>query len=128
MRSIQLAVGRFPNVKTFRNNVALAFVGQIVNEDRVRRIITLRDYRRIDCGLFKGSGDLIGWRTATLDEFAALGYEKVAQFLSPEVKWGTGRLRPEQATWMSAVNDAGGLALTVRSPDDLINGLRARRD
>lgn len=53
-------------------------------------------------GLCVGSSDLIGWT-------------REGRFLAVEVKTTTGRVRPEQAQFVAAVTEAGGVAGIVRS-------------
>lgn len=63
--------------------------------------------RPVKFGLCKGSADLIG--------ICADG-----TFLAVEVKSATGRVRPEQETFIAAVNRAGGRAGIARSVDDAL--------
>jgi len=63
--------------------------------------------RLIRYGLCKGSSDIIG-----------LCPDGV--FLAVEVKTATGRVRPEQETFIAAVNLAGGRAGVARSADDAL--------
>ncbi len=81
---------------------------------------TLRDQhgRPVQFGLCKGSADLIGWRTVTVTP-DMLG-QRIAVFLSIEVKTPTGRLRPEQRQWLDAVQAAGGIAGVARSVEDAL--------
>jgi len=72
--------------------------------------------RPVQFGLAKGSGDLIGWRTVTVTP--EMVGQKVAQFVSLEVKTPTGRVRPEQERWRQVVAEAGGVAAVVRSVED----------
>jgi hypothetical protein len=81
---------------------------------------TLRDQhgRPVSFGLARGSADLIGWtiRTVTPDMVG----QQVAVFTSIEVKTPTGRIRPEQQQWLSAVQAAGGIAGVARSVEDAL--------
>lgn len=88
---------------------------------------TLRDQhgRPVQFGLCKGSADLIGWRTVTVTP--EMVGQRVAVFLSIEVKTPTGRLRPEQQQWLEAVQAAGGIAGVARSVDDAL-GLTTAAD
>ena len=63
--------------------------------------------RPIKFGLCKGSSDLIG---VCPD----------GTFLAVEVKTATGRIRPEQETFIAAVNRAGGRAGVARSVEDAL--------
>ena len=76
---------------------------------------TLRDIngRPVSFGLCKGSADLIGWTSRTITP--EMVGQQVAIFTSIEVKTPTGRVRPEQKTWMGAVAAAGGIAGIARS-------------
>ena len=69
-------------------------------------------------GLQPGSSDLIGWRTVTITP--EMVGQQVAVFTSIEVKTPTGRLRPEQKLWLSAVQAAGGIAGVARSVEDAL--------
>jgi hypothetical protein len=81
---------------------------------------TLRDQhgRPVQFGLCKGSADLIGWRTVTVTP--DMVGQRIAVFLSIEVKTPTGRLRPEQQQWLDAVQAAGGIAGVARSVEDAL--------
>lgn len=63
--------------------------------------------RLIRYGLCKGSSDIIG--------LCADG-----TFLAVEVKTATGRIRPEQLTFIAAVQKAGGRAGVARSVEDAL--------
>lgn len=63
--------------------------------------------RLIRYGLCKGSSDIIG--------LCADG-----TFLAVEVKTATGRIRPEQETFIAAVKRAGGRAGVARSAEDAL--------
>lgn len=112
---IMLAVSKLPGVSIFRNNVAGAWAGCVVS--RSPHQIVLADPYPIHAGLFKGSADLIGWRTRLIHG------TRIAQFLSIEVKTPRGHLRPEQFTWLYNVADAGGIALECRSAEEAVAAL-----
>lgn len=64
--------------------------------------------RWVDYGVGgKGGSDLMGWT-------------KDGKFLAVEVKTATGRIRPEQETFIAAVKRAGGRAGVARSPEDAL--------
>lgn len=98
---VQLAASRL-GWSVFRNNV-----GQLLD----RRGVPVR------YGLMRGSSDLIGWRSLTIT--TEMVGQRIAQFVSIEVKTPAGRLSADQETWLAAVARAGGLAAVARSPDDL---------
>ena len=72
-------------------------------------------------GLHVGSADLIGWQTRIIQP-EDVG-KTFAQFLSVEVKTMKGCIRPEQLHWQSVVNQRGGVAIIVRSPEEALNYL-----
>lgn len=89
-------------VRLFRNNVG--------------RLPDPRSGRLVTFGLAPGSADLIGWRTVEITP--DMVGQRVAVFASIEVKSARGRLRPDQATWLAAVQGAGGIAGIARSPEE----------
>jgi hypothetical protein len=99
---IRLALGREPSLRLFRNNT-----GSLPDP---------RTKRPVQFGLCKGSADLIGWKQLTITP--DMVGQKVAVFASIEVKTPTGRLTPEQQTWLNAVQAAGGVAGIARSVED----------
>lgn len=101
-QQIRLALGRRPELRLFRNNTG--------------SLLDPKTKRPVQFGLCKGSADLIGWRTVTITP--DMVGQQVAVFASIEVKTPTGRLRPEQKTWLDAVQAAGGVAGIARSVED----------
>jgi hypothetical protein len=99
---IRLAVGTNPETRIFRNQVGS------LPDPRTGRLVTF--------GLARGSADLIGWRTITVTP--EMVGTRLAVFCSIEVKTPTGRVRPEQQAWLTAVTQAGGLAGIARSVTD----------
>lgn len=93
----------------FRNHVGLGVFGNI---ERNPHGVYVNGGRVLECGLHKGSGDLIGWRPVTVTQ--DMVGKTLAVFLSVEVKTRNGRMRPEQKAWMDAVNKAGGIAIVER--------------
>lgn len=103
LRAVHLAVGSRPDVRLFRNNVGVA---------------THADGSRVVYGLCPGSSDLIGWRIVTVTP--EMVGKPLAQFVALEVKTPTGRVTPEQRTFITAVTKSGGLGVVVRSAEDAI--------
>jgi hypothetical protein len=101
-QDIRLALGQTPGLRVFRNNV-----GAI--KDRNNRLVRY--------GLCTGSADLIGWQSVVITP--AMVGQRFARFVSIEVKTPSGRLSPEQETWQTAVQKAGGIAVVARSVDDI---------
>lgn len=89
-------------VRLFRNNVGR------LPDPRTGRLVTF--------GLAPGSADLIGWRTVEITP--EMVGQQIAVFASLEVKSPRGRLRPDQAAWLAAVQAAGGIAGVARSAEE----------
>lgn len=126
LNRILLACGRGAT-RLFRNSVGLGWVGKSTRFTAARTIVVskgdvlVRAARPLHAGLFKGSGDLIGWRVVKISP-EMVGQE-VAIFVSLEAKEGSGRSTPEQKQWAENVRAAGGLAAEVRSVDDAVEAL-----
>lgn len=101
LQRIRLALGGKPGVRLFRNQIGVADYG---------------DGHRIPYGLHPGSADLIGWRTVTVTP--DMVGQRIAVFLSIEVKSPSGAVKPSQENWCDAVRDAGGLAGVARSVEE----------
>jgi hypothetical protein len=101
-QQIRLALGTRPDARLFRNQVGS------LPDPRTGRLVTF--------GLARGSADLIGWRTVVITP--DMVGQRVAVFTSIEVKTPTGRMRPEQETWLGVVRGAGGIAGVARSVGD----------
>lgn len=115
MRLIQKAASSI-GYRVFRNNVGLAWTGQIVRKEA--GTVTLKNAIPIKYGLCNGSADLIGWKPKViLPEDVG---KTVAVFTAIEVKSETGTLRPEQEAFIDAVGISGGVAIVARSTEDLI--------
>lgn len=101
MQRVQLAASRL-GWRLFRNNVG-----------------TLPDARGVPVtfGLCPGSADLVGWRSLVITP--DMVGQTIAQFAAVEVKGPKGRLTPVQANWLNAVEQAGGLTIVARGPEDL---------
>ena len=109
-QQIRLALGKFGWVRMFRNNSG--------------KLPDPRTGRWVEFGVGNpGGGDLIGWRTVKITP--EMVGQKVAQFVSLEVKTPTGRVRPEQERWRQVVAEAGGVAAVVRSVEDAERALGA---
>jgi hypothetical protein len=113
-----LAAGSLRNVRLFRNNVGNAYQGTPVAGNRPGENLVLRAWRRIQYGLFPGSGDLIGWKTVTITP--EMVGQDVAIFVSIECKSPTGTIQANQVTWMARVRECGGIAGIARSPEDAL--------
>lgn len=108
--AIRLALGGHATI--FRANVGQAWTGQEVV--RHGRDVYLRDARPLSTGLPPGFSDLFGWVTM----------DGVARFLALECKSERGRVSPDQARFLAAVQAAGGLSAVVRSPEEALAVVR----
>ena len=114
---------------TFRNNVAKGWIGKHVFIKRQQKItvnpgdVVIRQARRLESGLCVGSHDLIGWKSVIITP-DMIG-EKVAVFLSVEVKTKTGTVTKEQRQFGDAVNSAGGISGVARSEQDALKIISA---
>lgn len=118
---VMRAIGRLDNVRIFRNQVGVGWVGHASSWSPQTRVAVLNHAYRVTMGLHVGSGDLIGWQSRVIQP-EDVG-KTFAQFLSVEVKTPTGAVRPEQAHWQSVVNQRGGVAIIVRSPEEALEAL-----
>lgn len=109
-------------VRLFRNNVGSFWTGKI---ERVRAPgavavkpgdVVIRSARIVNCGLHEGSGDLIGWKSVEVTP--DMVGQRLAVFVSMEVKAAGGKLRPAQRNWLDVVRSMGGLAGVARSADE----------
>ena len=124
MRTIWEALSE-AGATVFRNNVALGAVGKIswIKQAGTCRVqpgdAVVRNARVLHAGLFKGSGDLIGWTEVVVTP--EMVGQTVAIFTSVEAKDGTGRSSTEQKTWRDNVKAAGGFAGEARNAIDARN-------
>lgn len=126
LRNVMLAACRLQeaSVRLFRNNIAVGWVGRSrrLRPGEVYRAkggeVLISDPRPLHAGLIKGSGDAVGWTTIVVTP--DMVGQRLAVFTSVETKVPvTGRMRPEQRTWHSAVQAAGGYSVIARSEADL---------
>lgn len=108
-QELLLKLGSRPDIRLFRNNVGMAYMGSVVDDDD--DMITLKGRRVVKFGLHKGSGDLIGWKSVTITQ--DMVGKKFAQFLSVEVKRPGGRRSSDQETWYIVVSESGGIAIVA---------------
>ena len=110
-----LALGSKKNVRLFRNNVGMAYIGRVIVQTPTR--ITLQDYRPLHAGLVKGSSDLIGWKSIEITP--DMVGKRVAVFTAIEVKANhSSRRTTEQMQFIKVVRDDGGHAGIATSPEE----------
>ena len=102
-QQIRLALGIHPQTRLFRNQVGS------LPDPRTGRLVTF--------GLARGSADLMGWRTITVT--ADMVGQRLAVFTSVEVKTPTGRVRPDQTAWLTAVQAAGAVHYQFKADNSL---------
>lgn len=78
--------------------------------------------RTIRYGLTVGAADLIGIL------HVVAGGRELGRFFALEVKTPTGRVRPEQTTWLALVRRMGGFAAVVRSVEEAKAALARARN
>lgn len=110
---ILLECGR-GDTRLFRQNVGQGWVGRLVRKQA--GTVELASARPLHAGLCEGSSDLIGWRTVEVTP--EMVGQRLAVFAAIEVKSATGRPTPEQAAFLKAVREAGGVACVARSVED----------
>jgi hypothetical protein len=111
------AIGSRPDVRLFRNNVGVAWQGEVTrlpNGD-----VLIRNPRRVVYGLCEGSSDLIGFRRLTIGP-QHVG-QQVAQFVALEVKAAKGLATPEQRNFLRVVQDSGGAGGVARGVDEALD-------
>lgn len=114
LRAVRLALGGRADTRLFRNNVALAWVGERGQHTAAR--LVLHNPRPLHAGLHVGSGDLVGWRTIMVTP--DMVGQRLAVFVSIETKALRGKRATEQKNWAQQVREAGGLAGFARSVDE----------
>jgi len=96
--AVRLALADVPGLVLWRNNVGMA------------EHWSPKGVRRTRYGLAPGSADLIGCLSG--------------RFVALEIKTPTGRLTPEQKTWLALVERHGGLTAVVHSADEALAVVR----
>lgn len=118
---IWLACSRGPT-RLFRNHVGLGWQGKARQFTRSETVVVMpgdvviRNARPLRAGLCTGSSDLVGWTSVEITP--EMVGQRVAVFAGIEVKDERGRQSPEQARFIAAVREAGGIAGVARSSED----------
>lgn len=97
MRAVMIALSAEGHV-CFRANIGLFYT---------------KDGRPVSTGLPKGFSDLFGMT-------------KCGRFFALEVKTKTGKIRPEQAQFISAMEKRGGIAFIARSTEQALHEMQQR--
>lgn len=109
--------GAVPYMRVYRNPVALAWTGQVV-ERRPSGLVMLAKAVPIHAGLCEGASDLVGIVNAHQQCYNCGAVIRYGAFLAAEVKAGKDRIRPLQQTFLDVVRDLGGISGVVRSVED----------
>lgn len=112
MNRIMLAASR-AGATMWRNSVGLGWVGRVVR--RIADRLVLDKPRPIHAGLCKDSSDLIGFTPVVVTP-EMVGHT-IAVFTALECKLRTGRASPGQVNFITRVQDAGGIAAVVKTPE-----------
>lgn len=97
--------------RIFRCNRGETWIGKSVFFSKPAKVevypgdVIIRKAKRFHAGLVNGQGDYIG-------------FSKDGKFISLELKTETGTIRPEQITFIDAVNRSGGIAGICRTEED----------
>ena len=118
--SIRKAVGLFPDVRLFRNNRGVAWMGKVL--DRKGSTVVLTNARPVEFGLTNGASDLIGLRQITVTP--DMVGRTFAVFVAAEVKRPGAPVPAHQQQFVDFVQRFGGLSGVVRDTDDAIALLR----
>lgn len=109
-KSVMLALSEAGCI-VWRVNTGTGWQGTVLHKTADQ--ITLGNCRPLRAGLVKGGADLIGISPS-------------GRFLGVEIKTAKGRVSDDQQRFISAVNDAGGVAFVARSADDALRELADR--
>lgn len=115
LNRVRLACSKLGMV-TFRNQVGLGWVGRPIRTFPNGDVLLKSPYK-VRMGLGTGSADTVGWQSVVITP--SMVGQRIARFLSIEVKTDDGVVSKEQAAWMKGVNDAGGIAFVARKPEDV---------
>lgn len=121
LKRAMLAVS--PRTVLFRNNTALAWVGNVVEQIRERRAVVvnpgdvvIRGARPLHAGLVKGGHDLIGWTRVEVKP-AHVGRTH-AVFTGLEGKTGKAQPTAEQKNFRDQVILSGGISGVFYDPEE----------
>lgn len=124
-KETQLALAHYyPHDRLFRNNQGGGWCGpgMTLRAGQVYRAVggerLILHPQPVSFGLHTGAGDGIGWHDVLITP-GMIG-RHLAVFLSIETKKGRGKATREQENWRDQVNAAGGFAVVLNDPTQLI--------
>lgn len=127
MRKIQVAMSD-AGARMFRNNVGLGWIGKSrhITETMTVNVypgdVIIQNARPLHAGLVEGSSDLIGFLPITITQ--EMVGRRIAVFVASEVKSDGGVLRTEQRNFLNVVNEAGGIGMVTKTPEDAVFKLK----
>jgi len=122
-KKIQLALGKNPNFRIFRNNVGKCWIGASKKFTQPQTVnvkagdVLVRQARYFDAGLCVGSSDLIGMKSVTITP--DMVGKTMAIFTAIEVKTPTDKTSPEQVNFLNMVQKMGGLGIICRDENNI---------
>lgn len=102
----------------FRVNVGTGWTGDAKRVAGPGNRVLIENARPFTTGLPPGFSDLFG--LVSVEITPDMVGQRVAVFTALEVKTAQGKPSPQQSAFLRAVNDNGGRAGVVRSPDDAL--------
>lgn len=115
LKHVRLALSKLGSIM-FRQNVGQAWAAKSGKVIVKGTSVFIEDAMPVTMGLFKGSGDLIGWMPMFVTQ--EMVGKQVAVFTSIEVKRTTGgRTSKEQKNWVQVVKGWGGIAGIANSAE-----------
>lgn len=130
MKTVMLTLGKIPGVRIFRNNTGNAWIGKSAKITTRKQIwvnpgdVIIENGRFFHAGLCVGSSDLIGFKSVTVTQ--EMVGTKIAIFLAPEIKTGTGRSSDEQKAFVAMVNAHGGIAYFATNEAEAVEFLNKK--
>lgn len=127
MRKIQVALSD-AGARVFRNNVGLGWIGKsfhIQEESNIRVFpgdVVIRQARPLHAGLVEGSSDLIGLKSITITQ--EMVGRRIAVFVAAEIKTDNGVVSTDQRNFLNMVNEAGGIGMVTKTPEDAVFKLK----
>lgn len=121
---IQLALGKIPGVRMFRNNSGFCWIGQSkVFSKRTEVIVNpgdvlIKQGRPFHAGLCTGSSDFIGLKSITITP-EHVG-KTLAVFTAAEIKTKSGRATSEQIAFLNMVNKLGGIGFIATDENEAV--------
>lgn len=127
---IQLALGKIPGVRLFRNNSGKCWIGasKMFNKRQTVNVeagdVLIQKARFFNAGLCVGSSDYIGFKSVTVTP--EMVGKPIAVFLAAEIKTKSGRASQEQINFVNTVNNLGGIAFFATDENEAVQFLKQK--